>query len=52
LQISDEFGPTTKLPTAKPSEIRCFLVVAVAHQPVTVAIEAGGRQFQLYESVS
>jgi hypothetical protein len=25
---------------------------AVAHQPVAVAIEAGGREFQLYESVS
>lgn len=25
---------------------------AVAHQPVSVAIEAGGRAFQLYESVS
>ena len=25
---------------------------AVAHQPVSVAIEAGGREFQLYESVS
>lgn len=24
---------------------------AVAHQPVSVAIEAGGRAFQLYESV-
>ncbi|TVU16502.1 hypothetical protein EJB05_40070 [Eragrostis curvula] len=26
------------------------LLKAVAHQPVTVAIEAGGREFQLYES--
>lgn len=25
---------------------------AVAHQPVSVAIEAGGRAFQLYESVN
>lgn len=25
---------------------------AVAHQPVSVAIEAGGREFQLYHSVS
>lgn len=25
---------------------------AVANQPVSVAIEAGGRAFQLYESVS
>ena len=25
---------------------------AVAHQPVSVAIEAGGRQFQLYKSVN
>lgn len=25
---------------------------AVAHQPVSVAIEAGGRVFQLYESVN
>jgi Papain family cysteine protease len=25
---------------------------AVAHQPVSVAIEAGGREFQLYSSVS
>lgn len=25
---------------------------AVAHQPVSVAIEAGGRALQLYESVS
>lgn len=25
---------------------------AVAHQPVSVAIEAGGRAFQLYQSVS
>lgn len=24
---------------------------AVAHQPVSVAIEAGGREFQLYKSV-
>lgn len=24
---------------------------AVAHQPVSVAIEAGGRAFQLYKSV-
>lgn len=24
---------------------------AVAHQPVSVAIEAGGREFQLYQSV-
>lgn len=24
---------------------------AVAHQPVSVAIEAGGREFQLYNSV-
>lgn len=24
---------------------------AVAHQPVSVAIEAGGRHFQLYKSV-
>lgn len=24
---------------------------AVAHQPVSVAIEAGGRAFQLYQSV-
>jgi hypothetical protein len=25
---------------------------AVAHQPVSVAIEAGGREFQLYKSVN
>lgn len=25
---------------------------AVANQPISVAIEAGGRDFQLYESVS
>lgn len=25
---------------------------AVAHQPVSIAIEASGRAFQLYESVS
>lgn len=25
---------------------------AIAHQPVSVAIEAGGREFQLYESVT
>jgi hypothetical protein len=25
---------------------------AVAHQPVSVAIEAGGREFQLYHSVN
>lgn len=25
---------------------------AVAHQPVSVAIEAGGRAFQLYQSVT
>lgn len=25
---------------------------AVAHQPIAVAIEGGGRDFQLYESVS
>lgn len=25
---------------------------AVAHQPVSVAIEASGKEFQLYESVS
>ena len=24
----------------------------MAHQPVSVAIEAGGREFQLYQSVS
>lgn len=27
------------------------LMKAVAHQPVSVAIEAGGRAFQLYKSV-
>ena len=25
---------------------------AVAHQPVSVAVEGGGREFQLYSSVS
>lgn len=24
---------------------------AVSHQPISVAIEAGGREFQLYQSV-
>ena len=28
------------------------LMKAVAHQPVSVAIEAGGRAFQFYSSVS
>ncbi|XP_025822307.1 cysteine protease 1-like [Panicum hallii] len=36
----------------RPRNDEMSLQKAVAHQPVTVAIEAGGRQFQLYESVS
>jgi hypothetical protein len=33
-----------------PAEDELSLKKAVAHQPVSVAIEAGGREFQLYES--
>uniref|UniRef100_A0ACD5YUY0 Uncharacterized protein n=1 Tax=Avena sativa TaxID=4498 RepID=A0ACD5YUY0_AVESA len=33
-----------------PAEDELALKKAVAHQPVSVAIEAGGREFQLYES--
>ncbi|KAI5009701.1 hypothetical protein ZWY2020_011838 [Hordeum vulgare] len=33
-----------------PADDEASLMKAVAHQPVSVAIEAGGREFQLYES--
>lgn len=35
-----------------PSNDEKSLMKAVANQPVSVAIEAGGREFQLYESVT
>jgi hypothetical protein len=34
-----------------PQNDESSLKKALAHQPVSVAIEAGGREFQLYQSV-